>query len=269
MSDIQNELNNRTIKCIKRKTGIDLTDPEVSSNLSLEERALIQEHGFKCALEIFRKTGKKKFRAWALTEYEKIKELAEEIGKRVIRFSLKMQDPIDVIAELNLLTSILENLVNDLDEEDLFSDTQSLLRFLLITSFSDTSNRIFINSMKPQIFTMRLAQVALGKDNSWCTSVLALTIEEQFIKRKAVELGIDMKKGEKYYSILKKLTAYLAEKNIRQSRELLLADSHRKIRNKVLHENWNPTDDETNDIIAHVSKLIEFLSSKYEIEKKK
>ena len=91
--------------------------------------------------------------------------------------------------------------------------------------------------------------------------MLALTIEEQFIRKKAFELGIEIKEGENYYSILQKLTLYMDENNIRQSRELLLADSHRKIRNKVVHENWNPTDDEMDDIIAHVVKIINYLNS--------
>lgn len=260
MSDIQSEVNNRLIRCIERETGIDLANIEDISKLSLEEKALIQENGFKCALKSIRRIGRDKFRAWAIAEYEKIVASLEEVGNRLIRFNSKIQDPVNVFTELNLMTGVLGNLVNDIDDNDLFSDTKSVLRLLFIISFEDMKKRVFINSMAPQRFTMNLAQNALGKDDSWSTSVLALTIEEQFVKKKAVEFGIDIKKRE-YYSILEKLTKYLDERNIRQNRELLLADSHRKIRNKVLHENWNPTEDEMDDIISHVLKIIQFFSS--------
>jgi hypothetical protein len=261
MSDIQGELNKRIINCIKRETGIDLLNQETISELNQESSAIISEYGFKCALKIFRSIAKAKFKDWLLDEFNKIENDAEKVGNRIIRFSSKINDPVDVFTELNLLSNIFENLIDDIDDTDIFSDTKSLLRLLAITSLSGVRNNVFINSLRPQLFTMELAQHALGKDNSWCASMLALTIEEQFVKKKVSEFGISIGENEDYYSILKKLTKYLEENNIRQNRDLFLLDSHRKIRNNVLHENWNPTEDEMDDIIAHVLKVINYLNS--------
>ncbi len=261
MSELQKELNNRIFKCIKRETGLDLSNPKVSSNLSLDDHALIQEYGFKCALKVIRRLAKPKFTKWIGEEYSKIENDAEEVGKRMIRFGSKVGDPVDVLNQVALLSDIIENLVEYVDGEEILADHSAVVRLLLISYIGELQTRISINSQQPLFFTIGLAKLALGKENSWSTSMLALTIEEQFIKKKATELGIELKDDEKYYSILKKLSDYMDENNIRQSRELLLADSHRKIRNRVLHENWNPNDDEMDDIIAHVLKIVQFFSS--------
>ncbi|MFW9807603.1 MAG: hypothetical protein ACFFFK_12815 [Candidatus Thorarchaeota archaeon] len=260
MSDIQEELNNRLAKCIKRETSIDLLDPEVISNLDLEDSAVIQEHGFKCVLKVIRKLGNKKFMEWINKDWDKLEKEAEEVEKRLIRFGSKIGDPVDVVRQHTLLTRIIENLVEDIDAEELLSNPSVLLRLLLISYLGELKSRVSINSLYPLLFTVGLTKSAIGKDMSWSTSMLALTIEEQLVKKKAKEFGIDIV-DRNYHSILTDVKDYLEEKGIRQSRDILIADSHRKIRNKVLHENWNPTEDEMDDIIAHVLKITQFFSS--------
>ena len=261
MSEIQEELNNRLARCIKRETGIDLSNPEVISNLSVEDNAVIQEVGFKCALNAIRKIAKKKFMNWVKNDYEKLEKEADVVSKRLIRFGSKVGDPVDVYTELVLLTSVLENLTEDIDIEELLADLSTVFRLLIMSYLDLLKNRVFINSLRPLLFTVSLANSALGKDMSWSSSMLALTIEEQLVKKKAIEFGIEIKEKENYNSILSKVIKYLDEHEIRQSREVLLADSHRIIRNKVLHENWNPTEDEMEDIIAHVLKITQYFSS--------
>ena len=60
-------------------------------------------------------------------------------------------------------------------------------------------------------------------------------------------------------SILKKLVDYMEKEGIRQSREILLAEGHRRIRNKSVHEGWEPIESESDDTVCHVSKVIAFL----------
>lgn len=261
MSDIQEELNNRLAKCIKRETGIDLSNSKIVSDLSQEDNAVIQEFGFKCALKVIRRLAKKKFIDLIQEDYQKLEKDATEVGKKLIRFGSKVRDPVDVMNQLVLLSRIIQNLVEDIDAEELLSDPSAVLRLLIMSYLGELKSRVAINSLRPLLFTVGLAQLAIGKDMSWCTSMLALTIEEQFIKKTAIELGIELEEGENYHSILRKLTSHFEEKGIRQSREVLLADSHRKIRNKVLHENWNPSDDEADDIVAHVVKTSNSLGS--------
>ena len=261
MSDIQEELNNRIIKCINRETGIDLARADVISTLDLEDSARIQEFGFKCVLKVFRRLAKKKFTKWIMDEYQELEKDAKVVGERIIRFSSKVGDPVDVYTQLALLTNVVENLVEDFDGEELLSDHSAVVRLLVISYLGELKSRVSINSLRPLLFTIALAQLTLGKDMSWCASMLALTTEEQLVKKKAIEFGIEIEESESYHSILGKLSSYLDKQDIRQSREVLLADSHRKIRNKVLHENWNPTEDEMDDIIAHVLKTSQFFSS--------
>jgi len=267
MSEIQKELNNRIIKCIKRETGIDLTDIAVRSALTIEDSAVITEYGFKCLLKVFRKLAKRKFANWILDELQKVETDATRVGERLIRFSSKVGDPVDVFAQLTLLGNILENLIEDIDDEELLESHSAILRLLAISYLGELNNRVFVGSLRPLLFSVDMAQEALTKDMSWCTSVLALTIEEQLVRKKAIESGLAIKEDEQYNSVLEKLTAHLDEQRIRQSREILLADAHRKIRNKVLHRNWSPTEDEMDDIVSHVLKVVNFL--KTEIESKK
>jgi hypothetical protein len=262
LSDIQEELNNRIAKCIKRETGIDLLNPEVASNLSVEDSAIIQEVGVKCGLSAFRKIAKKKFMKWVKNDYEKIEMDLKDVGNRIIRFSSKVGDPVAVTNQLILLSRIIENLVEDIDEEELLSDPPAVVRLLLLSYLGELKSRVYTNSLRPLLFTIDLAKETIGKDMSWCASMLALTIEEQLFKKKAKEFGIVIKEKENYNSILNKVIEYLDENEIRQSREILLVDSHRNIRNKVLHENWNPAEDEMEDIIAHVLKAAQYFSSK-------
>jgi hypothetical protein len=261
MSGIQEELNSRLTKCIKRETGIDLSTSGEVSNLSQEDNAVIQEFGFKCALKVIRRLAKKKFIEWIEDDFRKLEKDATEVGERLVRFGSKVGDPVDVFNQLILLSRIIENLVEDIDAEELLSDPSAVIRLLLLSYLGELKSRVATNSLRPLLFTIGLSKLAIGKDVSWCTSMLALTIEEQLVKKKAIEFGIEIKKRENYNSILNKVIKYLDEHEIRQSREILLADSHRKIRNKVLHENWNPTEDEMDDIIAHVVKLTQFFSS--------
>ncbi len=267
MSNIQEELNNRILKCIKRETGIDLSNSEVVSNLGQEDNAVIQEFGFKCALKAIRRLAKKKFIDWIKDDFRKLEKDATEVGERLVRFGSKVGDPVDVLNQLVPLSGIIENLVEDMDAEELLSDPSAVIRLLVMSYLGELKSRVATNSLRPLLFTIGLAQLAIGKDMSWCTSMLALTIEEQFVKMKVLELGIELDEVENYHSILSKLTSYLEEQGIRQSREVLLADGHRKIRNKVLHEDWNPTEDEMDDIIAHVVKIINNLSSELDLLK--
>ena len=260
MSEIQEELNNRIARCIKRETGIDLTDSETVSNLSRDDNALIQEVGFKCGLKVIRKIAKKKFMSWVKNEYEELEREAELVGNRVIRFSSKIGDPADVSNQLVLLVRLIENIMEETDIDDILTDSTTVSRLLLISYLEELKNRVTINSLRPLLFTTGLAQLAIGKDKSWSTSILALTLEEQLVKKKAVDFGIDIA-DRNYHSILIDVLEHLEERGIRQSRDILIADSHRKIRNKVLHENWNPTEDEMDDIIAHVLKITQFFSS--------
>ena len=261
MSEIEKELNKRVFRCIKSNTGIDLTNPETASGLSLEDRAVLEEFGFKCALRVFRNLARKKFVKWIEEEFRKLEIEATEAGQRIIRFSSKVGDPIDVYNQLTLLTSILENLIEDIDGEELLSDHKAVTRLLIMSYLIELKTRVSINSLRPLLFSIGLANTSLGKDLSWCTSMLALTVEEQFIKKKANEFNIALEKDENYSSVLSKLLKYLETKQIRRSREILLADGHRKLRNKVIHENWNPTEDEMDDIVAHVLKVVQFLDS--------
>jgi hypothetical protein len=249
VSEIQKELNSRTYRCIKKETGIDLSDPKVISNLSLEDNATIQEVGFKCALKVIRNLARTKFSDWIVNEYKDVASQMEKLGERLTRFGSKVGDSAILFKEIFLQARVLENLVTDIDGEELLSDHKAVVRLLLMSYASELRSRIFINSLSPLLFSIGLAQSTLSKDMNWCTSMLALTIEEQLIKKKAKEFGIVISKDEYYHS------------DIRQSREMLLADSHRKIRNKVVHKNWNPTEDEMDDIIAHVLKITQFFST--------
>ena len=132
MSEIQKELNNRTFKCIKRETGIDLSNPETSSNLSLEDQALIQEYGFKCALKVIRRLAKTKFAKWIIEEFDKVEKDAQKVGERLIRFGSKIGDPVDVMNQVILLANMVENLVEDVDGEELLSDHSAVVRLLLL-----------------------------------------------------------------------------------------------------------------------------------------
>lgn len=261
VSEIQKELNSRTYRCIKKETGIDLSDPKVISNLSLEDNATIQEVGFKCALKVIRNLARTKFSDWIVNEYKDVASQMEKLGERLTRFGSKVGDSAILFKEIFLQARVLENLVTDIDGEELLSDHKAVVRLLLMSYASELRSRIFINSLSPLLFSIGLAQSTLSKDMNWCTSMLALTIEEQLIKKKAKEFGIVISKDEYYHSILDKVTSYLDDHDIRQSREMLLADSHRKIRNKVVHKNWNPTEDEMDDIIAHVLKITQFFST--------
>lgn len=269
MSDIQEELGKRVIKCIKRKTGVDLGKPETITNLTIEAQALIQEYGFKCVLREINRITKAKFARWIDEEFNKINNNAQAVGERLIRFGSKVGDPVNVVTQHILLKSIVENLTEDRDIDELLSDRSAVLRFLLVAYIGELQSRVTINALQPLFFTVNLAELSLDKNVNWSTSMLALTIEEQFIKKKVKEFGIELDENEDYYTIIKKLATYFEDNNIRQSRELLLADSHRKIRNRVLHENWCPSEDETDDIIAHVFKLINFLNSELKPEKER
>ena len=82
------------------------------------------------------------------------------------------------------------------------------------------------------------------------------------VKKKAEELSITLEDNEHYHSILKKVKDTLKESDTRMSRDFKIADAHRRIRNDILHEGWNPTEEETYDIIGHVRNLASFLQLK-------
>lgn len=261
MSELSKEINRRISRCVKSQTGIDTRDEDLLSSLSLEEKAMIHESGFRCALRVLRRIAKRKFRKWIEEELEQTLDDASKVGERLIRFSSRVGDPVDVFSELILLSSILENLVEDFDAEEILSDHSTTIRLLLMSYLDELKSRVAINSLRPLLFSLALAQAALGKNVDWCASMLALTVEEQLVKEKAVEFGIHFKKKENYHSILEKLVEHLETNKIRKSREMILADGHREIRNKVIHEGWNPTEDETDHILGHVSKAVRFLES--------
>ena len=75
---------------------------------------------------------------------------------------------------------------------------------------------------------------------------------------KAEKFGIEIGKNEKYYSFLKKTLKHLQNQGIHRSRGILLADCHREIRNKMPNWGWNLTDNEIDDIVMLVLKVILF-----------
>jgi len=259
MSEVAKEISMKIRDCVKSETGIDLLDPSAWPGLSPDQRQDALSSAFQCYFRVIKNLVKKKYVSWIEWQTNELMMSAESVGRRLLRYGTRTRDPTDFLQSILLYSASMENLAGFFEDSDILSDHKLIARLLLISWLDEGRYAMTLNSMWPLFDVFSLAQGALGRDANWCISLIALTIEELLIKKKAGELDVETEKEEGYPHICDKLIEKMEKEGIRVDCELLLGTGHRKIRNRILHEGWNPTEEDTEGIIAHVFKLAEHL----------
>jgi hypothetical protein len=269
MTKIQDEINKKITECVRDTAGIDVTNADAAAQLAPEEKAQFIEVVMTCVMRELGKITKQQFEQWFEGEIKEAMAHAQGVGERLIRFGSKVTDAAVLFEDLAIAADALQRISQRIDDDEILSQRKTLIRFLLVTALESWKSNVTYSSLKPLLFATELAQSAIDRDLNWCTAVLALTVEEQFLKKTCKSLGIAMEWGDDYSVLVKKLLDHMKRSGIRVSREIFLAEGHRTLRNKTLHENWTPSADEVDDIVAHVTKMVSYLQSQVQGSDKK
>ncbi len=261
MSKVERDLTAKVAKCVKKQTGVDVLADGVYAGLSGEIKASVDSTAFTCFLDELRRMRKKPFLELVEGELDRLNSDSEQVGRKVVNFLSRVGDSASLFEYLYSVTMVVKTLSEELEESDLLLDRVLALRLLLLSNINELKSKLAIGNLAPLIYTCGLAQSAIGRDTNWCVAVVTFTTEEVFLKETAAKLSIQLDGDAKYPVVLRQLTLYMEENNIRKSLNVLLDEAHRTIRNRVLHEGWTPTDDETADIVAHVSRMVSFINS--------
>ncbi len=260
MNDISREIDRRFSRCIRRRTKIDVLDSQVMSRPSPEEIEELFRHLFPCFVEVVKRLESKKFSAWMKNQIDELKSQFEEVGLDLLRYYMMTISPEAVFGALSAIGAMqegVENLVN----EELLEDARLVKRLLLLSWLDQARLTLAQRRMTLLYDVVTLANSEIGRDLNWVVSLVALSIEEVLIKSKAKELGISVEKRRSVPRICQDLINEMEQRGLRVNRELLLAPGHRRIRNRVLHEGWQPTKEETEQIVSHVIRLAQYLGS--------
>lgn len=265
MASAKEELDKKVNACIKAG-GADkvLSNLDWSNLTGWDDRELSSAaEAFsevkKCIFDSIRAIDKEKFVNWMDQEAQPFRVKLEKAGRRMIRYWSRKSDPFEIVVSLSILGQILGGFWSDPDNEVTW-DPDIAPKLLMILQLNLLRSTVEKAQLKLLFDVLSLANSTLGLDANWCTSAIALVLEELLIRRKLHENGVKLKDREYFHDLCKKLVSVIKKSGREPGLDVLLSKGHREVRNNILHKCWEPTDEDTERVVTHVLRLSRDLS---------
>jgi len=184
----------RIRNCVKSETGIDLVDSSVWPSLSPDGQEDALSSAFQCYFRVIKSLSRRKYVSWIEWQADELRNRADTVGRHLLRYSTQIRDPADLIQSIVVYSASMDNLVEFFEKNEILKEHKLVNRLLLLSWLNEGEYAVTLNSMMPLFDVLGLAQGALGRDENWCVSLIALTIEELLIKKSASELDIETEK---------------------------------------------------------------------------
>ena len=254
MDDVAQDLNVKLLACIQRKLRIRSLSELKLLEFDQNEWKDFWSAAMRCYLAELKKMGVRKFNAWMKAESEGVQKQLDEQSRRYVRYLSQFGDPAMVMEQLVPMMFGMESASEEL-EAQYFNDQTLSPRLLKITTLTALKMMRLLLPMVPLRDLSSIAQSTLNCEINWCFAVIAVSIEQLLVKKKLDEMGIETKPKESFDGLCEKLVPALQDKGMRPGFDVLLTAGHRQIRNRVIHEGLNPTDEELNTLIDHLARL--------------
>ena len=254
MNEIAKQFQEKIQARILKGLGIKNMNDMDWSKLSTEEWLGAYELILRCVFGEIKKSSMREFNALMEPEEARATQEAENAGQKLIRYWCQVGDPALIVQYVIPMAAIADVVTDELAEECVIN-LELMRKMLRISSISNSMYVTLSATMRPFQDLTSLASSILGLDSNWSTAVVCAAMEELLVKKKLDELKVPRKPRDKFDSLSKKLTSALRIRGQTPRLDVLVSPSHWKVRNKILHEGWNPTEDELNRLIAHIVGL--------------
>lgn len=214
----------------------------------LEEVALMTQRDFDKLVEVI---------------FDSMEKRIEEESRAYLDYESMLKEPLRVIEEAAFTAGLTQKIeVAIAERKSLGANPRLLARLLTFSTIREFGAALAFMRLKPLFDVMEVAKARLSADENWMTAIVALSLEENLLKSKLLQLGLSEGEirnlGDDFYKLANKVTELIEAKERRRVRmDVLLSSGYRKVRNKVVHEGylWKPERNETSQIVAHVLKL--------------
>jgi hypothetical protein len=260
MASAKEELDKKVNACIKASgtdkvlRNLDWSNPTDWDDKDLSSATEAFGELKRCIFDSIRTIDKDKFINWMDQEAQPFRVELDKAGRRLIRYWSRMSDPFELVVSLSIIVQILQGFWSAPDDKVTW-DPDIAPKLLMILQLHLLRSIVEKAQLRPLLDVLSLANSTLGLDANWCTSAVALVLEELLIRRKLHENDVQLKDRENYHDLCKKLVSVIEKSETEPGLDILLSKGHREVRNNILHKGWKPTDEDTERVVAHVFRF--------------
>jgi hypothetical protein len=218
----------------------------------------ILQFGIESFIEELRATEKENFLDWMEQEKAPLQQRLEKMGFWYLDYITKIGIPGQSLATFTEQVMTIASLNFD---EEIYWDPEIAPKLLILNSIN------YFNALFPWIRFRPIQDLEsflmqyLALDINWIKAVCALAAEELLVRKALDELNVEHKKIRDFDKLRKMLVERIEEEGKRTGLKVLTIPARRTVRNMVIHEGYNLTEDEAHEIIGDVMQLAKDLSS--------
>ena len=248
------------LKCIKKEAK-EIGLPVESQELSEEQYIQFVRLQAKCYYGKMSKVGDKRFDEMINELLKPIMIERKKLDEKLFRYYSKFGDPRKLVEAESFVKKVNAAIWAEIELSIDSEDARMMGRLWIISFINELTFTSLLESIRPLLDIVGLANIALKLDLNWAASLIALVLEEAMVKDRLRAMGIEPRRKDSYHKLTEKLVEKYKEQGVRPITELLLSDGYRNIRHEVVHDpiKWNPSEDDTSEIIRHAVSLARFL----------
>lgn len=260
MSETKDQFWKKVTERIKENMPEEIVKNLEKTGLKGKKMSILKEvlqNAMQATIEELRVIEKESFLGWMKLEQEEYQTKLENAGYWYLEYLSHLRisgRELAAITEFGLLLASFE-----LDDEIIWEhDLASKL--LMLTLVNAGNSLLPWLRFRPFHDFESFTKQHLNLDINWMKASLALITEELLVKKTLRELGVPIKEKEDFQKVRKKLVTKLEEEGLDSSLKILTIPARRTIRNKVIHEGYNPSENDAHDLMGDVMKLAKNLS---------